>query len=209
MDIVSLAALGLSALATVAVFDKLPDPMATHFDIHGTPNGWMSRAMGAWFMPVFGAVLWVVMRFAASVLPAADKKRIADGSMALVAAITVVFMTVIHVLLLRVALVPGASIMQGVWLAMGALWIALGLVLPRIRRNPIVGIRTPWTLTSDENWARTQRVAGYAMVIGGVIGVLAAIVDGPAAGVVAFVAMVGSAVVPAVYSLLFARRQNV
>jgi uncharacterized membrane protein len=208
MDLVSLAALAVAVGATFAVYDRLPDPMATHFDLHGTPNGWMPRPMGAWFMPVLGAGLWAFMRLVPRLLPATERKRVTDSSMALVSAITLTFLVVIHVLLLRVALVPGASITEGVWLAMGALWIALGLVLPRVRRNAIVGVRTPWTLTSDENWARTQRVAGYAMVGGGIVALAAASVGGPAAGLFALFALLASAVAPAVYSLVLARRQD-
>ena len=43
--------------------------------------------------------------------------------------------------------------------SLGALFVMLGLVMPRVRRNPWVGVRTPWTLASDENWARTHRFA--------------------------------------------------
>jgi uncharacterized membrane protein len=208
MDLVGLGALGLAAAVTAAVYGALPDPIATHFDLHGTPNGWMPRAIGAWLMPVFGLGVWAFVRFMARVLPRADKTRLGESTLALVAALTAIFMAAVHVLLLRVALVPGASILHGTWLAMGALWIALGMILPRVRRNPLVGVRTPWTLTSDENWARTHRVAGYAMASGGCVGILAALVGGAAAGALALVALIGSALVPAVYSLVYARRHD-
>lgn len=208
MDLLGIGANGLAAAASAAVYGALPDPMAVHFDFHGTPNGFMPRAIGAWFMPVFGLAMWAFVRYLARILPSAEKKRLGESSLALVAAMTSVFLAVVHVLILRVALVPGASITQGIWFAMGALWIALGLILPRIRRNPIVGVRTPWTLTSDENWARTQRVAGYTMVSGGCVGVLAALVGGLVAGIVAITAMIGSSLAPAVYSLIYARRQD-
>lgn len=208
MDLVGLGALAVAGAVSAVVYGSLPDPMATHFDLHGTPNGWMPRAVGAWFVPVFGLGLWAFMRFVARVLPGAAQERLGDASRALVASITAVFLAVVHVLVLRVALVPGASSLAGIWFAMGGLWIALGLVMPRIRRNRFIGVRTTSTLASDENWARTHRVAGYAMVAGGMVGILAALVGGPAAGVVALVAMMGSSLVPAVYSLVYARRRD-
>jgi uncharacterized membrane protein len=90
----------------------------------------------------------------------------------------------------------------------GAFYVALGLVIPRIKRNPVMGIRTPWTLTSDENWARTQRVGGYSMVLGGIVAAVFGVLGGTAGGVVALAAMFVSALVPAGYSLLLARRQD-
>jgi uncharacterized membrane protein len=91
----------------------------------------------------------------------------------------------------------------------GLLEIGLGLAMPRVRRNPIIGIRTPWTLTSDENWARTHRFAGYSMVVGGVVAAAAGASGTIVGAVVAIVVLLGSMLVPAVYSLVLARRQDV
>jgi uncharacterized membrane protein len=49
------------------------------------------------------------------------------------------------------------------------LWVVLGLLLPRLRRNPVVGLRTPTTLASDEAWQRANRLGGHAMVLGGLV----------------------------------------
>ena len=75
--------------------------------------------------------------------------------------------------------------------------------MPRVRRNPWIGVRTPWTMASDENWARTHRFAGYTMTGGGLCAVVAALAGAPAVGL-AFI-LVGS-FAPAVYSWRIARR---
>ena len=51
----------------------------------------------------------------------------------------------------------------------GAFYICLGNVFPRLRSNWWIGIRTPWSLSSDENWARTQRIGGYLFVAAGLL----------------------------------------
>jgi uncharacterized membrane protein len=207
-DLVSIGSLAASALATVAVYERLPDPIATHFDLEGRANGWMPRAVGAWFVPVFGLALWALVRFLPRVLPGADRKRLAGPLVALFAALTTVFMAAVHGLLLYVAVVPGATLTRSVWLLTGALFVAMGLVLPRVRRNPILGVRTAWTLTSDENWARTHRVAGYTMVLGGVCAAAAGTLGGAAGGVVALSSLLAAGLVPVVYSLVIARRSD-
>lgn len=207
-DVVSVLSLAAAAVMTVAVFDRLPDPMATHFDLHGQPNGWMPRTMGAWFAPVFGLVLWLFVRFAPKVLPAKEKQRLPDAQMALLASLSTIFLAAVHGLVLYVALVPGASLMRPIWLLLGAFFVALGLVLPRLKRNAFAGIRTAWTLTSDENWARTNRIGGYSMVLGGIGAALAGILGGPTGGIVAIGFLLLSALVPAGYSLVLARRRD-
>ena len=208
MDMVSIGVIGLTSALTAAVYDRLPERMATHFDLAGNANGWMPRAMGAWFAPVFALGLWAFIRFLPRILPKTDRKRLGDASAPLVAALTVLFMSALHVLILHVAIVPGASLARAIWVVLGAFYIALGLVIPRIKRNPVIGVRTPWTLTSNENWARTQRVGGYSMVVGGVVAAVFGVLGGTAGVVIALVAIFVSALIPAGYSLVLARRQD-
>lgn len=78
-------------------------------------------------------------------------------------------------------------------------WLALAPILEQVGRNSTVGIRTPWALTSDENWARIHRVAALAMTLGALVALVASVF-----GVfpVALIALIGSAFVPRVYSYL-------
>jgi len=51
--------------------------------------------------------------------------------------------------------------------AVGGLQILLGNVLGKARPNWFVGIRTPWTLSSDLAWDKTHRLTGRLMVLSG------------------------------------------
>src|SRR3954468_21046309 len=103
MDAVSVGVLGLTAALTAAVYERLPLRMGTPFDLEGNANGWMSREMGAWFVPVGGLALWAVLRFVPRVLPVGERKRLGASSAALVALLTTVFLAAVHMLILYVA----------------------------------------------------------------------------------------------------------
>ena len=208
MDAVSLGVSGLAAALTAAVYERLPPLVPTHFDLSGTPNGWMSRPMAAAFGPALALALWAFLRFLPRLLPVTERKRLGEGAAALFAALTSAFVTGIHVLILYRAIIPGASIARVLWVFLGLFYVAIGLVLPRLKRNALMGIRTPWTLTSDENWARTQRVGGYAMVAAGVAAAVLGTLGGSAGGGLAIAALLAGALIPAGYSLLLARRQD-
>ncbi len=47
VDLFTLFAVLGAFVVTRLVYDRLPDPLPTHFDLNGHPNGWMSRALGA------------------------------------------------------------------------------------------------------------------------------------------------------------------
>lgn len=53
----------LPMILGIAVYDRLPEIMATHFDFHNEPNGFMSRGMTVFGMPIILAVLQGVMCF--------------------------------------------------------------------------------------------------------------------------------------------------
>jgi uncharacterized membrane protein len=119
------------------------------------------------------------------------------------ALVTAVLMTSVHVVVLRAVLSPLPQLGNTIWVLLGALFVALGILLPRTRRNPFFGVRTPFALASDENWARTQRVGAWTMVAGGVVTIAAGLVGLRA---VALGANLVTALAPMLWSWVLARR---
>jgi uncharacterized membrane protein len=196
VDVVSLAALVAVSAATLAVYSHLPDPMPTHFDLHGRVDGWSSRAFGAWFAPAIAAASWALAR--------ATRGRalsVAAGAVSL-------FLVGLHVLVLRAALGGTGELGGGLAVLLGLFQIVMGLILPRVRRNRFVGIRVPWTLASDENWAQTHRFGGAVMVVSGVAMLLAAALLGSAAVPVSIVLLVAALAVITARSYRLAHRSS-
>ena len=54
-------------------------------------------------------------------------------------------------------------------IVVGLLLLVLGNYMGKVRKNFFVGIRTPWTLASDEVWMRTHHLGGWLFVVGGLI----------------------------------------
>jgi len=88
------------------------------------------------------------------------------------------FILGMHFVILASAL--GYPVAMGRWvpIGMGAFFIVMGNLLPRARPNWFVGIRTPWTLSSDRVWEKTHRLAGYVFVVLGVLIGLIGVVSG-------------------------------
>ena len=91
-----------------------------------------------------------------------------------------------------------------IFAGMGVLFIVIGNLLGKVTRNFFVGIRTPWTLASEEVWYRTHRLAGKLFVAAGLFMVVASL-----AGLrlwPLFVSLGVAALVPVVYSYVIYRR---
>jgi uncharacterized membrane protein len=81
---------------------------------------------------------------------------------------------------------------RGVVVLLGALLIAAGNLIPRLRPNLAIGIRSRRLLSDARLWARIHRFAGYTTVIAGcAIGVAGLFLSGPAIGRVVSICAIG------------------
>ncbi len=202
-DAVTAILLVATAVVTAALYPRLPDPMPTHFDVAGRPNGWMPREVGAWVMLAVAALVLAFLRASALLLPRAWRQRLEASPIAATTMLIGAMLCGCQVLLLRAALATPPHLGAEIWTLLGCLLIGLGLLLPRTRRNPLLGVRTAFALTSDENWARTQRVGGYFFTIGGAVVAIAGLAGSPA---VAIAALVVTPLGPVLWSWRIARR---
>jgi len=199
----------IGALVSAAVYSRLPDNLAVHWDLHGNPNGWMPRPVGAYFAPVFILVLWQLLRFVPRIDPReANYARFGPAYETIVASV-LVLMLAIHFVVLALALGYHVPINRIVPALIGALYLVIGNVMPRTRSNWWFGVRTPWTLSSDRVWTRTHRLAGYSMTGAGLVMLLVAIALPAELGIpVAVAASIAAVAAPAVYSYLTWRREQ-
>ena len=74
--------------------------------------------------------------------------------------------------------------------------IILGNYMPKIRKNWIVGIRTPHIMSNDEIWDRTHRFGGFVLIFCGILGFIAALLG---YFIAAFAILVVSVFIPLIY----------
>lgn len=169
-----LAILLMMGIAAVLVYPTLPDRVPTHFNASGQPDDYSSR-MGfmAWTIGL-GFILYLVLTFIPLLDPLWKKIEHRYETFLIFRNITLVFIAVIFALAVRAAQ-TGTFSTQGLGIGVGVMFIMLGNYMPRLPRNFFFGIRTPWTLASEEVWRRSHRVGGYLFVAGGVVMVLLAL----------------------------------
>jgi uncharacterized membrane protein len=78
------------------------------------------------------------------------------------------FLLIFHTLLLLKAANYPLRIEHLLPALIGLLLAILGNWMGKIRRNRFVGIRTPWTLSSDFVWERTHRLGGRLFALLGI-----------------------------------------
>ena len=89
----------------------------------------------------------------------------------------------------------------------GALFVILGNYMPKCKRNSVIGIKTHHTLSSDENWNKTHRLAGILWFFGGLLMLGGIFLELKAALTVMFVLIAVLIIVPVVYSWRYYKMQ--
>ena len=87
---------------------------------------------------------------------------------------------------------------------LGFLFIVMGNYMPKFRQNSTMGIRVPWTLNNEENWNKTHRFSGRIWVFGGILVILAGLIENVSLMITVIILL---AVIPIVYSYLLYRKQ--
>jgi uncharacterized membrane protein len=160
-----IAALALAI--SIWAYPSLPPSVATHFNLRGTPDGFSSRFVAV----AIGPLLIVGIMLLFNLLPKFDPRRENYASFLstywLFANAVIVFMLIVHGIVIATGLGYAMRIDRLMPLLIGLLFVVIGNYLTRVEPNWFVGIRTPWTLSSDRVWRKTHRTGGWLMVIGG------------------------------------------
>lgn len=208
----SLALVAAMLAAAMFVGTGLPAEirLPIHWDLAGQPDGFASKWV-ALLMPsaiVGGTAL--LFYFLPALEPREQGLERSQGVYLWAWAATLLLGPVIEFVVVAAALgwsVPANQLIVG---ALALMLIAIGNQLGKSRSMYMIGVRTPWTLASEEVWIRTHRLAGKLMVLAGAVMLAAALLPLPSGllATVVGVAIAAAAGIPIVYSFLLWRREK-
>ena len=154
------------SLAGIVLWNRLPEKIATHFDQHNLANGWSSKPMAVFGIPF----LLLLVHLFCVIVTANDPKRkninrrIFNMILWLVPVVSVITCMSIYGLALGMDIDMGMIVN----IMVGILLIILGNYTHKVKQNYTVGMKLPWTLHSEENWNRTNRMTGWVLIVAGV-----------------------------------------
>ena len=170
--ILSTLVLLIPIAAGLLLWNRLPDPMPSHWNIHGEVDSWSSKAFAVFGIPCFMVGIHWLCVLASCADP--SRKNYHPKMFKLVLWICPGVSLVIHALVYCTALGATISVDMVMPLLVGALFIVVGNLLPKCRQTYTMGIKLPWTYASEKNWNATHRFGGKVWVIGGIITMLTA-----------------------------------
>jgi uncharacterized membrane protein len=204
--IIALILIGLAALAGAALWNQLPDQMASHWNANDEVDGTLPKFWGVFLMPLI--TLGMLALFLA--LPGMDplKANIAQfrESFNLFIVLIVAFMLYVHGLTLAWSLGYQNFKMSAAMLPfLGLLFIAIGLMIRKAKRNFFIGIRTPWTLSSDSVWDKTHQLGSPLFMAAGALTIIGGFFGGATAFWLMIIPLIGSSLFLVIYSYVLYR----
>jgi len=166
----------LPILAGLILWNQLPEQMPMHWNAQGDVDGWGSKLLAVFGMPlILLAAQWLCV-----LGTYADPKRAnhSEKILQLVFWIIPVLSVVVHALVYAAALGHEVRVETVMPVLIGVVIIIIGNYLPKCKQNYTIGIKIPWTLNNEENWNRTHRFAGWLWVVGGVAIMLTGFIGG-------------------------------
>jgi len=204
-NVIILAIVLVSFIVSACYYSQLPSRVASHWDIQGQVNGYTSRFWGAFLMPV--VILGLALLFLA--IPYIDplRKNIEKfrKHFDLFVILILLFMLAIHLQTLLWNTGTQIPLNATLPIGLGLLYFYIGVLFTHAKRNWFVGIRTPWTLSSEKVWDRTHRLGSKLFKISGVLSIVGVFFPGETMWF-AVVPVLVSALYTTVYSYLIYRR---
>lgn len=201
---VSLGLVVAAFAMALMLYGQLPESIPTHWNAAGVVDGYTPKPWGPFVLPLVMAVMYLVLLAVPRISPRGYRVAPFQGVFEGIQAALVAFLFLINALVLLAGIGVSVPMARVVPAATGLLFVVLGNYMGKFTKNFFCGIRTPWTLASDEVWLRTHRLGGRLFVLAGVIVLVSGLLGGGWVPVVAALAV--AVVTPVLYSYFLYRR---
>lgn len=209
-EILPLALILLSGGLSLYFYQNFPEQVVTHWNIAGEPDGYSGKTFAAFFFPIFILIIYLVMLFIPNIDPHQNRYQEFSRVYHIIKALIITFLVLIYIYIGLAGLglnIPINQIMPG---SIGLLLMIFGYYLPKIKPNWFLGIRTPWTLSSENTWAKTHILGGKIFLVGGLLITTLSFIrlTDDLIIMMFFTAIIFMAIIPVVYSYWIYRQEK-
>lgn len=147
------------------IYPTMPEKMPTHWNSTGEIDGYGNRFMGVFLFPIIMVFIYLLFLFIPKI--AVYKESIASFKKYLEG--FKLIMVLFFLSMYTATLLPNFGIkinmIQFIVPVIAILFYYIGHILPFIKKNYFIGIRTPWTLANEGVWEKTHKLGGKTFKI--------------------------------------------
>ncbi len=191
----------LPIFAGVILWDKLPAQVPCHMNFKGEIDGYCSKAFAVFVLPaiLLGAHWLCALGTSADPKKTNHSVKILHLILWIIPLLSIITNAMVYLTALGIE----TKIETILPVLVGLILAIVGNYLPKCKQSYTIGIKLPWTLSSEENWNRTHRLAGRIWLICSVAIIISGFIKCPEILLGAFLIMI---IVPTIYSYLLYKK---
>jgi uncharacterized membrane protein len=156
------AMFGITAWAWTALPGDAAIPV--HWGLGGQPDRYGGKGEALLITPIVALALTGMLAIVPRFEPRRQNFAASSGPYTVIWIAVMAFLLVVHVILVLAAMGRPIDMLAAFPVAIGALFVVIGMQMGKTRSNHFMGIRTPWTLSSELSWEETHRVGSWAFM---------------------------------------------
>lgn len=167
--IISLIIILLSFIIGIYFYPQMPEKVASHWNEQGQVDGYMTKFWGLFLMPFISSGLFLFFILIPKIDPL--KANIEKFRKYYDTFIMSIILFLFYLYLLTILWNTGTrfDMVRLLTPALGILFYYCGILIQNTKRNWFIGIRTPWTLSSERVWEKTHDIGGKLFKVAGII----------------------------------------
>ncbi len=148
-----------SLLIAAILYPSLPDEIPTNWSFNGTVS--YSGKITIFHICGMGILIAILMDLLPKIDPRRKNYLKFNKYYDIFCVFLQVFLLMMNLMILTESYRPGTlSVPTITMISIGLLLLIIGNMMPKFKSNFYFGIKTPWTLSSEEVWYKTHRLGG-------------------------------------------------
>jgi len=212
MDLAALVVWVLPAGYLASVYNALPAIVPVHYGINGKVDRYGDKSemiILAGILLFTALLVYLLLKF----LPAIDPKKqvkVGEETFRKIGFAVVLFLSALNIAIIFATVHHGFAIDKLILPLAGLFFAFMGNVMNSIKPNYFAGIRTPWTLESEDNWRTTHRLAGRLWFVGGIVVTIATLLLPATLATIVFIGSIAVlTLVPVTYSYIYFKNHQI
>ena len=204
----------LPLIAVVVAYPFLPDKIPAHYGMNNQVTRWGNKSE-TFIFPIitifFGFFMYIAARGAAEQEKKGSGSEKNNSTITFVAGILSIMVFDIltfYFLYADFHQVENLNDMPFSLTKISFGLIILGNIMPKLKRNSIIGLRTTWSMKNVVVWKKSQRFCGILFMLSGIIIlILCFLLEGTLLTVISLLLLVSAAIAGSIYSYLAAQKE--
>jgi len=167
--IMILGIISLSFIVGLYFYPLMPEKMAFHWNARGEVDGYTAKFWGLFLIPLVSLGVFLLFLLIPEIDPLKENinkfRQYFDRFILLLTG----FLFYLYLLTILFNLGLGFDFVKMLVPAFGPIFYYAGVLIEHAKQNWFIGIRTPWTLSSETVWTKTHQLAGKLFKISGLI----------------------------------------